>query len=129
MSSNLSIKRVCAHCGKIFTAKTTVTKFCSDVCAKRNYKLRKRESNIQESNSETKVKVIEQAIPKRHLQGDVEQRELIDIKVLSAMTSMGERTLYRLVKDVNFPKLKIGKRLLFHKQTVIQYLQDKYGNL
>ena len=30
MSSNIRISKVCQHCNRVFTAKTTVTKFCSD---------------------------------------------------------------------------------------------------
>ncbi|NVM62249.1 hypothetical protein FHW88_000525 [Mucilaginibacter sp. SG538B] len=29
MSSNFTVKRICEHCGSTFTAKTTVTRFCS----------------------------------------------------------------------------------------------------
>ena len=47
MSSNIRISKICQHCGQEFVAKTTVTKFCSDNCAKRNYKKRKREEKIQ----------------------------------------------------------------------------------
>ena len=36
-------------CGNSFTAKTTVTKCCSDVCAKKFYKARKREDKIKET--------------------------------------------------------------------------------
>ena len=32
MSSNINIKRVCKHCNTFFTAKTTITKYCSDLC-------------------------------------------------------------------------------------------------
>ena len=35
----LSIKKVCEHCGTCFTARTTTTRFCSDFCAKRAYKI------------------------------------------------------------------------------------------
>ena len=40
MSSNIAIQRICQHCGKEFTARTTVTQYCSDDCAKRAYKAR-----------------------------------------------------------------------------------------
>jgi len=47
MSSNLYIPKTCKHCGKAFTARTTVTKYCSDMCAKREYKARKRNEKVQ----------------------------------------------------------------------------------
>lgn len=50
MSSNISITRICQHCGNEFTAKTTVTKFCGDQCAKRDYKLRRKTAKQQKTN-------------------------------------------------------------------------------
>jgi excisionase family DNA binding protein len=128
MSSNLSLKKVCQHCGNVFTAKTTVTKFCSDDCAKKNYKLRKREEAILVSNSQTKESLLTKTTngPERIV---IDQQELINIRMLSAVSSIGERTLYRLIKDKEFPKVKIGRVLLFHKKTVIDYIIKKYGNL
>jgi len=57
MSSNIRIKKVCQHCGKLFIAKTTVTQFCSDDCAKKNYKKRQRGDKIQVSNQITSSQV------------------------------------------------------------------------
>jgi predicted DNA-binding transcriptional regulator AlpA len=128
MSSNMLLKKVCQHCGNVFTAKTTVTKFCSDDCAKKNYKLRKKQEAIFTSNNDTqKIILTEPKIKREKIVTD--EQELIDIKVLSAVTSIGERTLYRIVKDKEFPKIKIGRSLLFHKRTVIDYIIKKYGNL
>jgi hypothetical protein len=61
MSSNIRITRVCQYCGYEFEAKTTVTKYCSELCAKRNYKARKKEEKAKVSNAETKA-VIEKPI-------------------------------------------------------------------
>ncbi|WP_289029147.1 DNA-binding protein, partial [uncultured Algoriphagus sp.] len=48
MSSNIRVPKICQHCGTEFIAKTTVTKFCGDNCAKRAYKKRKRDQKVQE---------------------------------------------------------------------------------
>jgi len=56
MSSNIEVQRVCQLCGKKFTARTTVTKYCSDRCSKKAYKLRYRESKILQSNDSKKLK-------------------------------------------------------------------------
>ena len=128
MSSNLLLKKVCQHCGSIFTAKTTVTKFCSDDCAKKNYKLRKKQEAVELSNNETKASILKSPVYVDAETSSVQQ-ELVDIKILSAVTSIGERTLYRLIKDPHFPKIRIGRNILFHKKTVIQYIIDKYGSI
>ena len=53
MSSNIQITRVCQFCNSEFTAKTTVTKYCSHRCASSSYKARTRNQNIVQSNALT----------------------------------------------------------------------------
>lgn len=56
MCSNLYIPKTCKHCGNAFTARTTVTKYCGDSCAKRAYKARKRKEKIQTTLIDDKKK-------------------------------------------------------------------------
>jgi excisionase family DNA binding protein len=93
-----------------------------------NMLLRKKQEAVFTSNNETQ-KILLTEPKNKPDKVVVGEQELIDIKVLSAVTSIGERTLYRLVKDKEFPKIKIGRSLLFHKRTVIDYIIKKYGNL
>jgi len=53
-------------------------------------------------------------------------RDLISIRELSAVTSLSERTIYRLMDDKEFPRLKVGRRLLFKKDEVVTYLANKF---
>jgi endogenous inhibitor of DNA gyrase (YacG/DUF329 family) len=46
MSSNITVNKICEHCGKVFTAKTTVTRFCSSQCNSRNYKQKVRNEKL-----------------------------------------------------------------------------------
>lgn len=55
MSSNIRVTRICQYCGMGFDAKTTVTKYCGDPCAKRAYKATLRKEKVEKSNKETKV--------------------------------------------------------------------------
>jgi predicted DNA-binding transcriptional regulator AlpA len=45
------------------------------------------------------------------------EQEFIDIKMLAFVTSMSEMMIFNLIKDSNFPRLKIGRRLLFDKES------------
>jgi len=56
------------------------------------------------------------------------EQEFIDIKMLAFVTSMAERMIFNLIQDPNFPRLKIGRKLLFNKKAVMDYLIKKYGN-
>lgn len=134
MSSNIRLKKVCQHCGQPFIAKTTVTKFCSDDCAKRNYKKRQKqqrvtkailETNDQLQNSHVSTSSKKRAIP------PIERlnRDWINIRDLSELSGIGERTLFRLIKEPAFPKLKVGRKLLFNKQQVTEYFISKTERL
>ncbi len=46
MSSNFTVNRICEQCRKVFSAKTTVTRFCSKDCNSKNNKLRSRNKKI-----------------------------------------------------------------------------------
>lgn len=128
MSSNIRINKVCQHCNKVFTAKTTVTKFCSDQCAKANYKKRHKDIRIELSQAHTDQQLaeIKQQERKNPVTGSV---EMVSVNGLSVITGLSERTIFRLIKDPAFPRVKVGKRLLFKKDCVIEYLTAKYGNI
>lgn len=128
MSSNIRINKVCQHCNKIFIAKTTVTKFCSDQCAKSNYKKRQKDARIEVSHADTERQLSEGKQQNRSASAE-NSVEMVGTSGLSAVTGLSERTIFRLIKDPAFPRVKIGKRLLFKKDTVIDYLTSKYGNL
>lgn len=136
MSSNLSIKKICEHCGEVFVAKQISTKFCSTNCARRNWKLREKKDKIRKS-LEQRTSASDAALPEQKKRNDNGvppvnsqiQNELINIKTLTVVTSISQRTLFTLIKQKDFPKIKIGRSLLFHKDTVIKYLIKKYGNL
>jgi len=129
MSSNLRIKKVCEQCGNVFVAKTTVTQCCSDACAKKLYKARKRTGKIEATHEQTKEKLrAEPPVSPVSINMAV-SKELISVTVLSAVTGIGRTTLFKLMQEESFPKLKVGRKLLFNKERVLDYLTDKYGNL
>jgi predicted DNA-binding transcriptional regulator AlpA len=129
MSSNIRIKKICGHCNKIFTAKTTVTKFCSDNCAKANYKKRQREHKIEVSHTDTENQLSQTKSPSKSLSGGFLDREMVSINGLAAITGLSERTIFRLMKDPEFPRVKIGKKLLFKTDNVMDYLTVKFSNV
>ena len=55
MSSNIRIVKICECCKKEFIAKTTVTQCCSDACAKRFYKMKKRNEAISQAMMKTEI--------------------------------------------------------------------------
>jgi predicted DNA-binding transcriptional regulator AlpA/ribosomal protein S27AE len=128
MSSNIKIKKVCQYCGNVFMAKTTVTRYCSHKCNSADYKKQLKDKKVADAVEDTKLIILNEV--SAHKQVANITKELVKIKELAIITSLSERTLFRLIKEnKDFPKVKIGKRLAFHKDTVINYLNKKYGNL
>lgn len=128
MSSHIRIQKTCQHCKKVFTARTTVTRFCSDDCAKRNYKKRMREEKLQAAKQEEKQAAQDPPMTLRE-NAPGSSQEFVDIRQLSLLVGLSERTLFRLIQSDDFPKLKVGRRLLFQKVKVIAYLNAKYGSV
>jgi len=86
------------------------TKFCSLACGQRNYKVRQRINKIEGRNAEARAKAYQPDTDNQSVVSSPEQ-DLIDVKILAFVTSMSERMIFNLIKDPEFPKLKIGKRL------------------
>jgi predicted DNA-binding transcriptional regulator AlpA len=127
MSTNIQIKRICKHCKKLFIAKTTVTRYCSHRCNQRDYKLNKKKKKMQRSKKEIRQKMMQEVhVSKRT---PLLAKELINIKELSILTSVSERTLFRMIKEDNFPKTKIRRRLVFNRNDVMNFFNNKYGTL
>lgn len=126
MSSKIEIKRVCEHCGKIFTARTTITRYCSHKCNSKAYKLQQKKGKIQESNQATKNTILKAGLD-TDMSPIVPQKETVNIKELAAILGVSERTLFRLIRNEEFPKIRLGRRLVFKKDLVIDFITCKYG--
>ena len=87
MSSNIRVIRVCQFCKKEFEARTTVTRTCSDPCAKRLYKQKQREKKIGESNVETHLVKIKSI-------SELQSKEFLTVKDLSQLLNCSVRTAY-----------------------------------
>lgn len=82
-------------------------------------------NKIESSNRKAKTSLL--ALDEPVGQPSSLEQGLVDIKALAYFTSMSERLIFNLRKDEAF-WLKIGRRLLFEKKAVVDYLVRKYGN-
>lgn len=104
MSSKIEIQRICLHCGKSFTAKTTVTKFCSKSCNDKNYKDQLKQQKIQQSNIQTNAMVIQSI-------NELLQKPYLTAKEAAKVLGVETRTIHRLVKNGSLQSINLGKRL------------------
>jgi excisionase family DNA binding protein len=115
MSSNIKIQRICQHCGKEFTARTTVTQYCGDDCAKRAYKVRQRATKVETSNTETqliKAKPFEQ----------IKAKEYLTVRDVATLLNSSIRTAYRLIEQGNIKAVNISQRKTLVKRSEIDKL-------
>lgn len=110
MSSNMHIEKTCEFCGKKFIARTTVTQCCSDFCAKRNYKKRKRQEKIQES--------IIRENERKPFNPVVTQKEFLSIDETCQLIGASRWTIYRMIDKGNLKAAKLGSRTIIKRQEI-----------
>lgn len=107
MASNIKIQRICQHCGNEFTARTTVTQYCSDVCAKRAYKVRKRNEKVERAVTETK------AIKAKPIE-DLKAKEFLTVRDVATLIGCSRQTVYGIINSgrLNAVNIKEKKTLV-----------------
>lgn len=118
MSSNIRLQRICQHCGAEFTAKTTVTKYCGDKCAKKAYKARKRAEKLQASKKETKVVKL-QPVERLNI------KPFLSIAETCQLVGVSRSTLNRMVKRGDLIVGKIGTRTILRRSDVNQLFEQE----
>jgi excisionase family DNA binding protein len=118
MSSNIKIQRICQHCGQEFTARTTVTQYCGDICAKRAYKARVKAGKIEASNNQTK------AVREKSLE-EIKAREFLTIRDAATLLSCSRQTVYNLIRNGILQAVNLSERKTLINRTAIDKLFEK----
>lgn len=108
MSSNIQVQRICQHCGTEFTARTTVTKYCSLRCGSLANKAKNRAKKVQKSNTETqqiKTKAID----------ELKAKEFLTVTDVSKLIGCSRQNVYKLI---NTGKLKATN--ILKKKTIVK---------
>lgn len=109
MSSNIRISKICQHCGKEFIAKTTVTQYCGDNCAKKAYKKRKREEKINSSSKAPSDLLSFQ-------RENTKNKEYLSVKEVCSLLGMSRMTVYRNIRSGILPASKLNGRVIISKK-------------
>jgi excisionase family DNA binding protein len=120
MSSNIRIVKICVYCKKEFVAKTTVTQCCSDDCAKRLYRLKKKNSKISQAEVITEIKRRPQAFITSEKLSQINAKEWLDLKEAAFILNVTPLTLRRWVLSGRMTSFKAGKKHLFAKTALLQ---------
>ncbi len=106
MSSNIRVQKVCLNCNIEFTAKTTVTKYCSNKCGKSAWKKRKQVEKVQKANKATRRKI---TAPK--IEVNIKDKEFLTVKEVAILLNCTNRTVYHLIDTKKLKAVNLGKRI------------------
>jgi len=103
MSSNFTVKRLCEQCGQVFEAKTTVTRFCSKLCNKRNHQQKIRNGKMASMDQVIK-KVLDKGKP------DLKGVEFLSVKATAALLGASDKIVYSLIRSGKLNAINLSKR-------------------
>lgn len=110
MSSNIEVQRVCQFCGAEFTAKTTVTKYCSHRCSSLAHKQRRREQKVEATNYETLSKLNSKD------SASINNKEFLTVPQTGKLMGVSRFTVYRYLQDNLLKCVKLrGKTFIRRK--------------
>lgn len=117
--SRIRLNKVCQHCGKAFIARTTVTKYCGDTCAKRAYKKRKREEKLIQAAQDEKARMMENSSVETE-----SIKQCLSVKEVAAYLGISEPTIYRMVNRDLIPHARFGKRIVIRREDLHELFQE-----
>lgn len=118
MSSNIRIVKVCEFCRQEFIAKTTVTQCCSDACAKRLYKLKKRNEKISQAIMKTEItRKPEAYITEDHVKV-INAKAILTLKEAAGLLNISELTMRRWILSGKIASQKAGKKHLIRRASL-----------
>ncbi|WP_123947436.1 helix-turn-helix domain-containing protein [Chryseobacterium pennae] len=103
MSSHIRIEKVCQYCGTKFIAKTTVTRYCSNICNKKAYKLEQRNTKI--SYAKYKARNIEE-----RQYPSVTHPVYLTVKETSAILKCSTKMVYFLISIGRLKAINLSVR-------------------
>jgi excisionase family DNA binding protein len=118
MSSNIKVQRICQYCDKEFTARTTVTKYCSHRCGSLGSKARKRAEKVQKSNTET------QQIKNKPIE-ELKAKEFLTVREVAQLLNCSLRTVYYYIENGTIKAVNLGQRITRVKRSEIDKLFEQ----
>ncbi|OFY97851.1 MAG: DNA-binding protein [Bacteroidetes bacterium RIFCSPLOWO2_12_FULL_31_6] len=116
MSSNIKIPKICLHCENAFIAKTTVTKFCSNECAGKAYKLKKKKEKIKKVQKEEFNKSVGFNME------FIQAKEFLSVKEACLLLGISRMTLYRHIRNNTIIPSKIGGKVIIKREVINEIL-------
>jgi len=117
MSSNIAIIRKCQYCNGTFTAKTTVTRYCSHKCNQRHYKQLKKEEKVERLARPFVAKKEQVLI----------SNDFLSIPDAARLAGVSERTIFRMISKRLLSPVRQGRKVTIRLNDLLK--QKSYENL
>lgn len=108
MSSNLYIPKSCKHCGIAFTARTTVTNYCGDNCAKKAYKAKKRNEKIQSTLKHDMQQQKETV--NLYNSNAINNKDFLSVTDASLLIGVSRWTIQRMIQQGRLKSVPFGRK-------------------
>lgn len=118
MSSKIEVQRICQHCGNEFTARTTVTRFCSHRCASAAHKQKVRAGKVEQSNKQT------QQIKTQHIE-ELKAKEFLTVREVARLLNCSIRSAYYYIESGTIKAVNLGQRITRVKRSEIDKLFEQ----
>ena len=118
MSSKIEVQRICQHCGNEFTARTTVTRFCSHRCASAAHKQKVRAGKVEQSNRQT------QEIKTQPIE-ELKAKEFLTVREVARLLNCSVRSAYYYIESGTIKAVNLGQRITRVKRSEIDKLFEQ----
>ena len=118
MSSNIEVQRICQHCGKEFTARTTTTLYCSHKCNTLAYKAKLRTAKVEVSNKDT------QRIKTQPIE-ELKAKVFLSVRDVSKLIGWSRQNVYLLINSGKLKATNILKKKTIIKRSDIDKLFEQ----
>ena len=115
MSSNILVQRICQNCDSEFTAKTTVTKYCSNRCAKNAWKKRKQAEKVKIINRKTRKTL-------NTKKTEIKDKEFLTVNEVATLLNCNNRFVYHLINTKKIRATNLASRMTRVKRTDLDIL-------
>lgn len=115
MSSKIEVQRICQFCSNEFTARTTVTRYCSHRCASSAHKQKVRAGKVEQSNKQT------QQIKTQPIE-ELKAKEFLTVREVARLLNCSVRSAYYYIESGTIKAVNLGQRITRVKRSEIDKL-------
>ncbi len=115
-ATRIPLQKMCAACGKLFTAQKATTAYCSQKCASQAYKKRKREELAGAVSLRSEVAVAQACV------AGLEGKEFLSVAEVARLFGLRPQTVYNLLYSGKLKAVQFSSRLTLIRRSDIDTL-------